>query len=1401
MKPPSKLFLGLSIFFYLLSGLQSVVADDTEIYVTRDLPAEQRIRPNLLFLIDTSGSMDNGVPGTSCASLNFDNSNQVPRNWCTKNDKKSQGAQKTRIQVVKEVVNSLIDELAASNDVNIGLARFDADADSNGGFINIPLQRSGDIAKNFKSELSSYYASGNTPLLESYYESYLYMSGGAPAWGNGTIGYIEDNGHDWRGRPVFGVKYQDPGKSANASLTNSRKKYISPIQYTCQKSNIIVLTDGLPRFDSDSNNAIKSLVSSKNQIYTSCKSYPTDDNSSDSGCWMPGLAEYMANQDMSTGESSQTGKQTINTYTIGFGNINDTRLLQDTASLGGGRFFTTSNTSELADALRSITVDILAENTTFATPSVSVSAYNNLGYRNDLYYALFRPAAGARWFGNVKKYKLGKDSSGNSIVMDSAGRNAVDSTTGFFNATSVSYWSTVTDGKDVMLGGAAGRLTTPSTRNVLTYTDQDARAPGSSGTVALTALSPDNTAITKTMLGLPSNATDQSRTDILKWGRGINPSDNTARLALADVLHNEPKLVAYVTDEDLQRVANSQATPATEASTEKLVLFYGTNEGFINAVDPATGNEIFSFIPRELLPNLYFYMNDPKGTANKRYGMDGQFDMSITYGALNTTSQTRTVSQATLYAGMRRGGRNYYALDVSPSGTSGSVTITPKMKWIIKGGTSTGFEKLGQTWSTPKLAKVKFNGSVKKVLFFTGGYDTRQDTESPNTPADDTIGNALYMVDADTGALLWHAGVTSEESANLKISTLTNSIPADPTLVDITGDGLIDTIFMADTRGQVFRIDINSGNTGATGFATGGRIASLGGTTAASNRRFYNAPDVSLIRERGGKTYFTIALGSGYREHPLNEDTIDRFYVLRDSNVYTQPSSYTTLTESSLVDVTSVNLTTEQAQRIQQQINTKLGLIDQLNTATSTADSNFEAYKNGIGYTQKFNQMTQANSDANQRQAQIDAIYKENPYLNEHAPESTQQSALQNQLLTLQNALKPLYTFSPELAQTLGQQMAGVMIVQKTLENAATGVTAKEQALLDAKASGASEETVATLQTDLDQARTDYQASAAYTQRMTIGGLDLSTAINDLNLAIQANDSTAANTAIQQITTQLALTDIPASVDVPTLNGLDEAGKAATLSDQASSQNGLVQLANTLETQRLALAGQASSLQAELNALSNSAYDTASNLLTSEQLQEATQQDSSPPLTTFEAYDYLRNKARSNALAQIPTLRSDINSLYQQLSPGDSYTVNSDLLNASSGWFVRFPQGEKVLSASISFQGAVLFTTFSPNGQTVTTCGPDVGHGRLYAMNLVDASAVFTKTVNGAETPSRSFDLVRGGIPPTPAIILGDNGTTVLVGSEKPSADGAGGDLKCTFTSSGFCKTNNAVNGTYWREN
>src|SRR5690606_21173469 len=165
----------------------------------------------------------------------------------------------------------------------------------------------------------------------------------------------------------------------------------------------------------------------------------------------------------------------------------------------------------------------------------------------------------------------------------------------------------------------------------------------------------------------------------------------------------------------------------------------------------------------------------------------------------------------------------------------------------------------------------------------------------------------------------------------------------------------------------------------------------------------------------------------------------------------------------------------------------------------------------------------------------------------------------------------------------------------------------------------------------------------------------------------------------------------------------------------------------------------------------------------------------------------------------LPGLRTTINQLYAQLSPGDTYQPNLELLEQSSGWFMRLPKGEKVLSSSTSFRGAVLFTSFSPRGQTVSTCGPDVGRGRLYALNLLDATAVFVTTLNGVETPTRSFALQHSGIPPTPSVVLGDStsGTTgsapaLLVGSEPLN-------LKCG-PGSRFCE-NTPTTPTYWREN
>jgi type IV pilus assembly protein PilY1 len=206
----------------------------------------------------------------------------------------------------------------------------------------------------------------------------------------------------------------------------------------------------------------------------------------------------------------------------------------------------------------------------------------------------------------------------------------------------------------------------------------------------------------------------------------------------------------------------------------------------------------------------------------------------------------------------------------------------------------------------------------KFVLIFGGGYDPRQE----NPPyAKDTIGNRIYMVDAKTGSLLWYAGGPGTGAPKLSLDEMNNSIPAPVSVIDSNGDGFADRMYAGDMGGRVWRFDLFNGKEAAS-LVTGGVLARLGAGVAAATspgtpaqstvRRFYNAPDVSLIQQGDDDPYYNVAIGSGYRGHPLNKDTSDAFYSLRDKRPFAQMTtsdwaSYKPITESDtgLIDISS----------------------------------------------------------------------------------------------------------------------------------------------------------------------------------------------------------------------------------------------------------------------------------------------------------------------------------------------------------------------------------------------------------------------------------------------------------------------------------------------------------------
>ncbi|MCP4598359.1 PilC/PilY family type IV pilus protein [Neptuniibacter sp.] len=742
------------------------------------------------------------------------------------------------------------------------------------------------------AEIEELSPSGNTPVVDTYYEGALYYKGLDVDYGK-TRGYSYSNPSNRYtrvshpdsyvgGTVVRDASCTDADLSASACAdeyiddSSSTPTYTSPITEACQKSYIVLLTDGYAN-ENESITKIESMIETHLKSVDELgdeESYSCENIDNDEECGHE-LANFMANYD----QSGLTGTQKVKTHTIGF-DINDS-WLQGIATEGDGTYYEVDNAADLTEAFDQIIKAIKAANTTFTQPGFTVNNFNRLSHREDIYFSLFKPQEYDKWYGNLKKYRL--DGATKAIV-DLNGDPAVSSETGFFQADTQSFWSDEPDGIEVESGGAAENAPTPSTRNLFTYTGAYPSPLNSGGLNVLShsnnSLNELNDYVTKAMLGIESESNTYRR-DLIRWARGEDSNRNN-RQEMGDPLHSIPIIVTYDTD--------------PEEETYDSTVFVGTNEGYIHAIDADDGSEVFSFVPQELLSNLNeFYVNAETGT-DRPYGMDGGLSV-IAHDDNGDDDFLDTYDYVWLYAGMRRGGRNYYSLDVSDRSN-------PELKWVIKGGSggTTGFTELGYTWSKPTEISVNFDGTTKTLLLFGGGYDPSQDSRT--TRGADVMGRAIYMVDADTGELFWSAG--SDDTYDLTLADMDYSVPSDITVLDMNRDGNADQFYVGDMGGQVWRFDINNGTDDLSALVNGAVIADLSTSgSTANNRRFYHAPDLALVVD-GNTEILTIGIGSGWRAHPLDEVVEDRFYLIKQfSGIYGPPSSYTELSESNLYDATN----------------------------------------------------------------------------------------------------------------------------------------------------------------------------------------------------------------------------------------------------------------------------------------------------------------------------------------------------------------------------------------------------------------------------------------------------------------------------------------------------------------
>lgn len=625
-------------------------------------------------------------------------------------------------------------------------------------------------------------------------------------------------------------------------------------------------------------------------------------------------ARFMANKGVPVSGSIN---QLINTYTIDVYNAQpnaaQSGLLAGMARAGGGKYFTATNQQAIEDALKSIFAEIQAVNTTFASASLPISATNRAQNENQVYIGMFRPdvTEHPRWFGNLKRYQLGVFS-GSTDLADVNNQQAVSSTTGFISSCAASAWTTdsgnywydtINDQPRIFITQATTAGTTWSTAGDDTrFAKGDALCNNPTFFPSFSIYSdlPDGATVEK---GGAAQAIRSQGTRNIKTLSGTSLVDfNTTNVAsLSGNSTVNANIVNFIRGQDVTGeiagvgstasrpsihgdVIHSRPLPVNYGASNGVVVYYGANDGTFKAFSDKSKNELWSFVAPESFSTLQRLTDNaplvqtPSPTPPGGTPMSGASTKEFFFDGSTGVYQNVDNSKVWIYTAMRRGGRMLYAFDVTdPS--------SPSYKWATKvgcpnpqgndNGCTPGMSGIGQTWSTPSVAFLSGYSTTTPVVIVGGGYDICEDGDTASPSCSSPKGAVVYVLDGSTGALI-------------KSFATDRSVASDISLVDINQDGLVDAAYVADTGGNLYRIDFSDTANGFTPVAKADwQIRKVAYTTGGA-RKFLFAPAVLPY-----KNTVYVTLSSGDREHPLaasypyTSPVTNRFYTYLDDPLRT----------------------------------------------------------------------------------------------------------------------------------------------------------------------------------------------------------------------------------------------------------------------------------------------------------------------------------------------------------------------------------------------------------------------------------------------------------------------------------------------------------------------------------
>ncbi|WP_193166327.1 PilC/PilY family type IV pilus protein [Microbulbifer hainanensis] len=625
------------------------------------LQATGKVEPNLMILMDSSGSMA----------------------WYVDHNYTADDPADSRLGIAKTAANTVVRGLG---ELRVGLAQFNS---GDGAEI---LQGLTSISKTGAREtlikkINAIQAGGSTPIAEAVADVGRYFVEGYEGQ-QVTLHPGQTNESKMLakqvlgGGPLYATGVTVPGTGSN-----------SAIQEYCQSNFILALTDGIPNGDSART--------------TYLADYDGDGNSEGDDA-LDDVASALYDIDWrpdKTNPRNPDHKNNITSYFIGFADpaLADNQLLKDAGAQGGGSYQFASSADSLLSSLNDAVNSI--SNSIGTQASVAFNS-TSLDIGSVIYSAKFDTAD---FSGKLLARSLDPDTGRIASELWEASEELTKQTA------SSREIITYLNGKGVPFTADVSGVDTssPDSPQELDLKVED--ADGSTNDAA--GLWQSRLAYIRGDNSLDGQSGLRQRGKFSTFDAVSGPK------LLGDIVHSTPIYVGKPELDWPATFGknNPYAQFAIDEENRTPMVYVGANDGMLHGFNANTGAEVFGYIPG-LVVNSDRYAGLHAFTSDK-YSHNYYVDLTpaVSDAYIDPKGGNQAEWTTVVVGGLRGGGKGYFALNVTDPSSINESNASDLVLWEFDGGDATDRANLGESYSEAQIAKLN---NDEWAVIFGNGYNS-----------------------------------------------------------------------------------------------------------------------------------------------------------------------------------------------------------------------------------------------------------------------------------------------------------------------------------------------------------------------------------------------------------------------------------------------------------------------------------------------------------------------------------------------------------------------------------------------------------------------------------------------------------------------------------------------------